>query len=265
MQEVSNAYATSTGKPGRQTLGSYQWITEAHPDVIDKAAYLFIAGEVTEQATARVRNATSEHLGWDWIYVQDIDIAETNYAPFVLEMRDRGVEYVTFQGAYQQGVRLAEAMQQQGFEPEVYELQSNAYTPATVELGGSAMDGTYISLANVMFEEVDQHPELQRYLAALQQVAPGSSPDGLGVYGWSAAKLFMEIAKRVGPELTREAVLAELADFGEWDGGGLHPPRNIATQEPTACFVMTQIQGGEFVRAHPSDGFDCSGDVVDVS
>jgi ABC-type branched-subunit amino acid transport system substrate-binding protein len=262
MQAVDNAYPISITQPDRQAIGDYRWIDQQYPGVGDAAAYLFIDGEVTQASTKKTRDATAKELGWNWKYVQAIQIAETNYAPFVIRMREEGIRFVTFQGAYQQAVRLARAMEQQGFEPDVYLLQSNTYNPEMLQEGGAAMEGTLIGITSVMVEEAGNNAELQRYAQWLNQVAPGKRPTSLGMYSWSATSLFIEIAKRVGPELTRARVLEELAKIDKWDGGGLHPPINVGGRVPNQCFIMVQIRGGQFTRAHPSSGFDCEGPTV---
>ena len=263
MQVVDSAFPISVTDPDLQPIGEYEWLTENFPSATQNAAYLYIAGEVTAAATAKVRRATTEALGWEWTYVQEIDIAETDYGGFAREMDNRGVEYVTFQGAESQAARLAQAMRQQGFEPAIYHLQANAYTPTLIERAPEAIEGTYITIPSVMVEEAGDHEELQRYAQFLQQVAPGERPTSLGMYSWSAAKLFVEIAERVGPELTREAVIEELRQVEGWDGGGLHPPIDVGDKRPAGCQIIVQVQDGEFTRVYPDAGFHC-GSIVPV-
>ena len=262
MQRVDNAFPVEVVVPDRQPLGEYEWVSEQFPSAVQNAAYLYIAGEVTAAATAKVREATSRELGWEWTYVQEIDIAETDYGGFAREMANRGVEYVTFQGDGSQAARLAQAMRQQGFEPAIYHLQSNTYNPTLIERAPEAIEGTYITISTVLVEEADDNEELQRYAQFLQQVAPGERPTSLGMKSWSAAKLFVELAKEIGPELTREKMLAALAEVDAWDGGGLHAPTNIGAQEANSCFTIVQVQGGEFTRVYPSQGQDCDGSIA---
>jgi ABC-type branched-subunit amino acid transport system substrate-binding protein len=263
MQAVDSAYPLSITRPGKEAIGQYRWFHERFPEAGKAAAFLYIDGEVTAQSTKKTRDATTKALGWNWKYVQPIQIAETNYAPFVLRMKEEGIRFVTFQGAYQQAVRIAQAMQQQGFTPDVYVLQSNTYNPETIQSGGAAVEGIYIPIMTVMVEESANNPELQRYAQWLNQVAPGKRPTSLGMYSWSATSLLIDIAKKVGPDLTREKVLAELANVRQWDGNGLHPPIDVGARTPNQCFIMTQIKGGRFTRAHPASGFDCAGPTVE--
>jgi hypothetical protein len=77
------------------------------------------------------------------------------------------------------------------------------------------------------------------------------------MYSWAAAKLFVETIKKVGPNLTRQAFLDQLKKVTAYDANGLVPPQNVATQQPTDCIIMLDIQGGAFVREAPASGYRC--------
>ena len=44
-----------------------------------------------------------------------------------------------------------------------------------------------------------------------------------------------------------------------FDAGGMLGTENIAGKVPTPCFALVQLQGGKFIRAHPTKKgtFDC--------
>ena len=56
------------------------------------------AGAAAENAKIQV--AAMENRGMNFDYVQGIDISEFNYAPYVQQMKDKGIEYVQMIGAY---------------------------------------------------------------------------------------------------------------------------------------------------------------------
>ena len=108
-----------------------------------KAGFLYI------NAGASVQNATKQASGWGkrgmkFLVVKGIDISEFNYAPYVQELKDKGVEVVFWTGAYQQSVKLRQAMQQQNYVPKLYLRDPTDYNPAFVKDGGSAVEGTVI-------------------------------------------------------------------------------------------------------------------------
>jgi ABC-type branched-subunit amino acid transport system substrate-binding protein len=256
MMGLPTVYPADASTVGVQPMAEYQYWKKLKPQAVKKAAYLYIASETTSFQTRQVIAATKK-IGYEWVVDQQIDLSETNYDQFVLEMKRQGVRYVAFQGAYQQASSLAKSMQRQGFKPDIYALQSNAYTPNYPQSGGAAVEGTKIVVPSVILEEVNQHAELQRYAQWLNQVQPGAKPTGLGMYAWASAMLFIDAIKKAGPKLTRDALIAELKKVRGFTGGGLLPPQDIGTKQPADCIVVVEVQGGKFVRKAPGKNFMC--------
>lgn len=253
---LPQVYPADASTVGVQPIAEYRFWQQQDPDAARRAAYLWIQADTTEFQTRQVIAATQQ-IGYEWVLDQPIDLAEHNYSSHVIEMRNRDVGYVTFQGAYQQAVRLAEAMRQQNFQPAIFALQSNAYSPDYLTSGGAAVEGTQIAVPSVILEEAAQHPELQVYAQWLNQVRPGARPTGLGIYAWSAARLFIDAVKAVGPELTRAALLEQLSQVQDFTGNGLLPPQDIGTKHPADCVVVVQARGGAFARLAPARDFLC--------
>ena len=68
-------------------------------------------------------------------------------------MKDKGVEFVQFIGAYQQPSGSPQAMQQQGFKPDVFLQTRPIYDRRLRRAGGDAVDGTCVFINFVPFEE----------------------------------------------------------------------------------------------------------------
>jgi ABC-type branched-subunit amino acid transport system substrate-binding protein len=222
------------------------FVKKNHPDAAAHAAMVYInAGAAAENAKTQV--AAMEKRGMNFDYVQGIDISEFNYAPYVQQMKDKGIEYVQMIGASAQFVRLADAMQQQGFEPEVYMLDPTAYTTEFVENGGDAVEGTTLFINFTPFEEASSNKELQLYLSWLQQVKPGAEPSFFGLFSWSAARLFVERATALGGKLSRESLLADLAKVDDWTANGLHSPQHVGPRHTGECWRFIQLQKGRWV------------------
>jgi hypothetical protein len=257
MQQVDNVYSAQVQVTGQVVGADYRFWAEEYPDAVKNAGYLYLENETTAFQTGQNRAAT-EQLGYEWNYVQSIQIAETNYNGFVLELQDRDIGYLTFMGDYSQAVRLARAMRQQNYWPEVFSLQTNIYTPEFLESGGDAIEGTQIGVTTALLEEIEGNEEMQLYRDWLQQVDPSAQPTSLGIQAWSAMKLFVEGLKEIGPEPTREAMLEFLSGVRGWDGGGLHPPQHIGPKELSSCINIVEVSGGAFQRLDPADGgFRC--------
>lgn len=237
-------------------VGPAKYFVETEPQSVKTAAYLHGAGDAAEQYK-RAQIQAYESVGFSFVYEQAIDIQEANYAPYVLEMKRRDVKFVTFLGAYQQAVRLAQAMKQQSFVPDVYLLGATAYDTAMLELGGQAMEGARIVSHVAMIEEAASNPEMQRYIQWLKRTAPDVKPSYFGMFAWSSGMLFTEAARKAGPNLTRQGMIQALRGFTNWDGNGIHAPQNVGGRKTTDCFMVIAVKDGRFVRETPSRGFRC--------
>jgi ABC-type branched-subunit amino acid transport system substrate-binding protein len=234
---------------------SAKYIAKRFPDVVKKAAILWLNQAVTKN-NAAARQKVWESVGFDFIYTAEVQVLEANYTRFVQEMRSRGVQYVTMVADFQNLVRLQKAMNQQGYTPKVRDWDSVAYDPDYLK-EGAPVEGSYIFLNNALFEE--SNPELKLYTEWLGRAVPGAIPDYFGLYAWSAYRLFQKVATAIGPDLTREKMLAGLKATKTWDGNGLHGPMQTGAKLPTTCNVYVQVKSAKFQRLAPASRFDCTG------
>lgn len=262
MQRVPNAYSGEVQTIGWVNGSAFRHWADQHPRAVEKAAYLWIENATTNFQTGQNR-AALRTIGYEWVYERAIQVAESNYAAFVLDMKNRGVEFVTFQGDYTQAVRLAEAMDQQNFEPTVYALQPNVYHSRFLA-AGPAVEGAEIYMSSIPLEEIGNSEELQLYRQWLKQVDPRAEPTYLGMYAWSVSRLVVEGLKAIGPNATREALIDYLDEVSGWDGNGLHAPQEIGAKVNTDCHLIVQVQGGTFVRTFPDRAWSCQDSALRV-
>jgi ABC-type branched-subunit amino acid transport system substrate-binding protein len=199
-----------------------------------------------------------ERRGMHFVYRQGIDISDFNYAPYVQQLKNKGAKYVQFLGPYQNGIRLAQAMQQQGFKPDFFAYDPTAYDSGYVQSGGSAVEGTHVFTTTAMFEEAGTNKEVALYENWLQQVHPGAAPSYFGLYSWSAARLFVEQAQKLGAGLTRQALLAALRHVDNWTGNGLHAPMHVGPKTSAECARWIVLRAGKWVPDGPRT-FTCHG------
>jgi ABC-type branched-subunit amino acid transport system substrate-binding protein len=234
------------------------YFVKRFPETTRKAAMLALNVQATK-VNADSAVAAYEKRGFEFVYQDTIDVSEFNYAPYVQQMKERGVRWVRFLGAYQQAVRLAQAMQQQGFKPDVFLQDSTVYDPRYVETGGDAVEGTWVMINIVPFEEAARSREMQLYQAWLQQVKPGATPDFFGVYAWSAARLFVEQAIALGGDLTRARLVERVRRVDDWTGNGIHSPQGVGPGRTSECWAIVRLEKGRWVRKAPGKGYMCSG------
>lgn len=247
---------------GADATGAHEY-SNAVPDFFvknyraasQKAAYLYLsAGAAAENGKTQI--AVESKRGMRFLYTAAIDVAEFNYSPYVQQMKSKGVEYVQFLGGYQQAVRLAQAMQAANFTPQVRHFDQTTDDPGYLKTGGSAVEGAITSLTyKPLFEP---QPELDQYKRWLQQTAPGSAPNGFGLFGWSAAKLFVEQVIALGGRLNRATLVASLSGVHAWTGGGMHGPMDVGGKHAAECVRFEVVKNGRFAPIGPSR-FLCSG------
>lgn len=230
-------------------LAPFNWFKSNFGDAYKHAAYLYL------NAGASSLNAGSfqqgeQQVGYNWVYKQGIDVTTFNYAPYVQAMKDKGVKYVQYTGAYQNAIRLKQAMSSQNFNP-VFVMDAVGYDQGFVSSGGSAVNGTYLFLAGPMFEEKDRNPEMQNYLTWLQRTSPGAVPSFFGVFAWGAAALFTQQALQLGGQLTRQSLIASLHNVHNYTDNKFFNPQDPGGRHTGACQSVVQLQGGKWVRKTP--------------
>lgn len=222
-----------------------------------KGAFLYLnAGAAATNAKGQIK--AQERRGIKFIYTQGIDVSEFNYAPYVQQMKDRGVKYLQYLGSYQTGVRLAQAMQSASFKPDLFLFDPVAYDRGFIESGGGAVEGAHIFMNFTPFEEASASKEMQLYLQYLQQVRPGAAPTFFGVYAWSAARLFVQEATALGGRLTRETLIERITAVKSWTGNGMHSPQYVGAKKTADCWRFLKVSGGKFVPASPR-AYNCAG------
>ncbi len=239
---------------------SAKYIAKTYPDVIKKAAIIYLNQAVTKN-NAITRKKVWEKTGYTFVYEAEVQVLEANYTRFVQEMRSRGVQYVTMVADFQNIVRLQKAMKQQGYVPRVRDWDSVAYDQDFLA-EADAVEGSLVFLNNGIFEEASSNPEMKLYTEWLQKAAPGATPDYFGLYAWSAYRLFQKTATQIGPELSRPKFMSALKATKTWDANGLHGPHQIGAKLPTTCNLYVEVKDGKFQRLAPASKFDCTGTLI---
>ncbi|HTW15429.1 MAG TPA: ABC transporter substrate-binding protein [Nocardioides sp.] len=233
------------------------FVLKNYGDAGKHAGFLYInAGAAAQNAKGQVDAMTKRGMKFD--VVQGIDITEFNYAPYVQQLKTKGVQTVFWIGAYQQSVRLRQAMDQQGYEPKLYLRDPTDYSPAFVKEGAGAVDGTVVFANFTPFEEVRSNKELALYLGWLDQVKPGATPGFFGLFSWSAARLFVERAIALGGKLDRASLVAGLSGVKNWTANDLHSPQQVGAKQTGECWRFIQLAGSTW---KPVGGtkYQCSG------
>lgn len=130
------------------------------------------------------------------------------------------------------------------------------YTEA-FKAAGSVVDGTYVAMGFLPFEERDHNAELANYLDHVP------SPSSWGASAWQSAVLFQQVIEKIvatdGPNaITRANILETLDSMDTFDANGWLAPKPV--RGVGSCGMVMQIEGGQFHRVYPEEPgtFECT-------
>jgi Periplasmic binding protein len=116
------------------------------------------------------------------------------------------------------------------------------------------VDGTYLWLPFLPFSESDSNPELATFLDNIGQPFPASWAVG----AWNSGRAFETAVNAIvaadGPNgVTRAAILAEMAKITDFNSNGWIGSVDFSKKEIASCFVIMQLNGGNFERVFPTE------------
>ncbi len=187
------------------------------------------------------------------------------YGRFVQAIKAKGSTFV-YNGSNDVAmVKMRKEAAAQGVNTvKIWACSLACYTPAFLQQGGKDVEGTYVSLAFLPFEDQGSNDTLDAYLTAAGGPSKATS---WGASAWAAADEFKAVVDQIvakdGPNgLTRAKFLAAIKDFNGFDDNGFIGKRD--QRKYSDCMVMLQVQNGKFVRVQPTEAgtFDCNPDYL---
>jgi ABC-type branched-subunit amino acid transport system substrate-binding protein len=226
------------------------YFKQKYPEATQSAAFLYLnAG--SSQSSAENEIAGWKKQGFKFVYTQGIDVLDTDYTPYVVQMKKKKVKYVQFIGNYSSAAKLAQAMRYQNFKPDIYLLDAAGYDFKYESFGQEAVEGTRVFINSALFEEGADNEEMRRYQGWLKKVAPRAYPTYFGLFAWASARLFTEQAIELGGKLDRKSLLTALEGVNDWTGHGLFAPQNVGKRETGGCTAIIRLEKGKWVREAP--------------
>ena len=116
---------------------------------------------------------------------------------------------------------------------------------------GTAVDGTYVWMQFLPFEEASSNKAMQTYIDAV-----GGKPDSFGAQAWQAAMAFKKavdeiVAEKGANAITRPAVLEKMKTL-VFDADGWIGKRTEA-KTMSDCMVVLKANNGKFERVFPKE------------
>jgi Periplasmic binding protein len=135
----------------------------------------------------------------------------------------------------------------------IWDCTLQCYDRQLIKQGGSDVEGQYVSLLFLPFEEAKSNKTLANFL----KYTGKSKADGFGIQAYASGLLLSEAIKKIVATsgvngVTREALFTELNKITAFNAGGMIGTTNIAKRSVSQCYVLTQVKNGKFVRVTPS-------------
>jgi branched-chain amino acid transport system substrate-binding protein len=258
----------------RSDFFSPQPITNGHstgPLLYYKAHYpnavlhvgALVAGIAPAPGDWAAERAAMESLGYHISVVDTYQPLTTQFTSDVVQMQQAGVQMVVLdQADVATDARFVDAMQAQGFHPQVVTTAGSAYDATFVQQAGepaAEMVTTAQLEALYLGTDASTVPAVGTFDHWYGVAFPGHQPDIYAVYAWASAELFVQAVKGAGTDLTRAGILAALGKVTTFDADGLLAPADPAAKTPPTCFLLAHVVNGQWQRIEPASGFDCSG------
>ena len=260
-REAPTSFSVNPQTPGSVAVGPSRWYLE-NIEGCCRSAVLIPNQPVARESTIAGMNAANE-IGFEPVYDLEIGGEELNFTPIVREFESRGATYARNGLDYVSTVRMRREAQVQGVDVPVWDCGAQCYTPDLITEGGDAVEGQYVSVSHIPFEEPDAVPAMREYLRYVEET--GGLQGTFGLQGFAAGLLFERavagIVEEDGPNaVTRKAILEQLKGIHEFNADGLLGTVDVGAQKPVGCFALMQVRDGKFVRVHPEKAgtLDCA-------
>jgi ABC-type branched-subunit amino acid transport system substrate-binding protein len=242
--------------------GAFRVLAEQDPKAAKKLG--FLTGDLQSIVISKDQDREyAENHGYKTVYDQRYGVAgESNWRPFVEDMKSKGVEVLELTGEPSALIGLQKAMKTVGWYPKYTMQQTNFYDPRFVAEGGSTAKDTYVRGIFYPTELAKDNPATADYLELMERYNPKGQTGLLGMQGLSAWLLFAKAAKECGNDLTRDCLLEKAQAVTSWTGGGLHAETGPGNDKMPDCFTVLKVTPDGFVfdkeLTQPTDGiYNC--------
>jgi ABC-type branched-subunit amino acid transport system substrate-binding protein len=181
---------------------------------------------------------------------------QSEYTPVVQSMKDASSNYAQSGSAFNSTVALRKEAKLQGLtDPDIiWDCTLQCYDRRLIEQGGGDVEGQYVSLLFLPFEEANTNKELKAYVKTVGKDAI----DGFGAQGWASGVLLQQAVDNIVETdgvngITRAKLFDQLNNnFTKFDANGMIGTVNVSGHTPSPCFALMQVKNGKFVRVTPT-------------
>jgi hypothetical protein len=217
-----------------------------------------------QSATYQIEAQKQAGIKWDAVLKVSGRDEQAAYTPRIQTLKQKGSTYY-YNGSNDRAMINArkEAKAQGVTNVKVWACSLACYTRNMLTAGGPDVDGTYVWMQFLPFEEKDENEELAAYVDSVGE----SKVDSFGAQAWQAAALFKHVIDQIVEKdgvngITRAKMLEVLDSTTDFTANDWMGAKDLKGVSP--CFLVMQIKGGKFVRVYPEakGEMDCDEDNV---
>jgi ABC-type branched-subunit amino acid transport system substrate-binding protein len=231
-------------------VGQVQWYQEnIEPSLV---GLFLVPGDLpttVQSATYNIAGQAQAGVNWVGSFKVSGRDEQSAFTPKVQAAKSGNVNYV-YDGSNDTAmINMRREAAAQGLDSvKVWGCSVACYTDK-FKAAGVDVDGSYLYLQFIPFEEKGTNAELDNYLQY------NATPVSWGAQAWMGGVLFQQAVDKIveadGPNaITRASIIKALDDFGPFDANGWMGPKNPKGGF-SDCMIMMTIKGGTFERAFP--------------
>ena len=156
---------------------------------------------------------------------------QSAYTPYVQAIKSHNSTFARNGSDYVSYVFLRKEAKVQGVNTvKVWDCALQCYDQRLITTGGSAVEGQYVWMSFLPFEDKGHNAELDNFLQY------DKKPDAFGALAWVDGQIFAtavnEVVAKSGPNgLTRAALLTAIRGIKNFDDNGFIAPSDIGAQD----------------------------------
>ncbi len=206
-----------------------------------------------QSATYQIKAQADAGVKWDAVLKVSGRDEQAAYTPRVQQVKAANSNFV-YNGSNDRAmVAMRKEADAQGLNSvKVWACSLACYTRNFLATGGANVEGTYVWMQFLPFEEADSNKALKSYVDAVG----ANKVDSFGAQAWQAAMLFKHVVDKIVDTdgvngITRAKVLETLKTTDDFTADGWMGTEGKDLRGIGSCMVVLQVKSGKFVRVFP--------------
>jgi len=190
-------------------------------------------------------------------------VPQSSYTPVVQAIKQKSSNLAQCGNPPGCTIKLRKEAKLQGVNSvKIWDCNTTCYDPTFIPQGGADVEGEYVQIGFLPFEEAKSNPMLANFLKYVGK----NKANGYSAIAWANGLLLRDAVaaavKTAGNDgLTRKALFTALAGIHKFDADGMYgSTQDLAAKKITDCYVLMQVKNGKYVRVFPTKAgtFDCN-------